>query len=725
MARLEPIETDVKGIHIEKPFKKFQIEGSDLLFIVDKEKDKYLVRIEDNLGNIEYPRTEFKGEFWRKKRTVSGLVKELNELDISKEFDSTKFRLDIANALDEQLELHTELEIQNQEYVDEQLLEEKYDSEIIEKAEEMLEEKHILKYVKTVLDHKIAGEDRNKVALFLQLLTKDFEEPLMVFGVQKQGEGKSYLLKSVLDLFPDEMVEDLTDATKASIYRIAEDEGSTYFKDKIVYFGEIPEEEDDREVFQVFRQLVSEGEVNKRLTMDKGEGLESHELHLEGAPCMATTTTDPDRIDKQDLSRGVTFSPSMSDRQYEAVREYQNREEEIPEDALEPQKIKELEKVIKCCIEIIADNEVEVRNPFARDIDELVPERTANIKRDYPKVMRIVGRVPTYLYYRQRPEAESGGTTYKLTTWKDVIRGLWINKDFINGMLEGRVEATLDVLQEIKKKVEPVNYSYDELEELEADDEDIEGVSFTNADVEKWTGINSDTVYNYTRKLEKLGFIYKDKRSRPNKQYLVEEGKTENGGITPRALKVILEAFIEEENVRNWADFSLKFYSFEGDKERIIEKVGLSEEDIPENEDLEIDLGLFRSSDYPTPVYMQNSRIKSEVANSLILSKEDANISLRFGGVSKTFTLFDEANKEEDVSRSGMKEKDQEVEKPKDSDLASLYDQLNQEGGKTELDQVTHLVPGAEEVEILDGIRESKAFETFKEGNKKKVRVCG
>jgi len=532
-------------------------------------------------------------------------------------------------------------------------IETRYSSDRIDKAKDLLENKHILKKVKTVLDHRIAGEDRTKMGVFLQLLTKDFEEPLMVFGIQKQGEGKSFIAKNVIDLFPDHMVENMTDATKSSIYRVAQNEGPDYFEDKIVYFGEIPEDEDDRTVFQIFRQLVSEGKVSKRLVLDEGGTMESGKLELEGAPAMITTTTDPERIDPQDMSRGVEYTPSMTPEQNKAVREYQNREAELPDHATEPVEIDDLAETIRCALDLLSQEEISITNPFVRDIDEIVPDDADNIKRDYKKILKVVGRVPTYLYRYQRPTATAGNSQETLTTWKDVIRGIWINKGFINRMLEGRHQSDMDVLETIKQHVDPVDYTIDQIQTRIDNDDSIEGTYFTNDDVENWTGVATGTAQNTTRRLAKHGFIYKDSSRRPNRHYLPKNPESETGQITPRALQGIIERFKDAENVRDWADLFLKFSDIE-DREKLLDRVGI-DEDLP----VEVDLGLVQDMNLPTPVYMEFSGISLNQPESVIVNKNGANISIELRGVNETiYSSSDENRSNDKINNSENDEED-------------------------------------------------------------------
>jgi hypothetical protein len=555
-----------------------------------------------------------------------------------------------------------------QDIEDQETVEDRYSSEVIERAEKLLENEHILQKVKTVLDHRVAGEDVNKLGLFLQLLTKDTEDPLMIFGIQKQGEGKSYLAKQVIDLFPDHMVEKLTDATKSSIYRIAETEGKDYFDGKIVFFGEIPEDEDDREVFQIFRQLVSEGHVEKRLTLDKGGDLESSKLELEGTPAVISTTVNEGLIDAQDMSRGMAYSPEMSKEQNEKVRSFQNTESQFPDHLRNPEEIDRLEETIECAMDILAEDEVKIQNPFTEDIDNQVPKDTDNIKRDYPKTLKISAEMPTYLYHRQRPKREIEGTEYTFVTWKDVARGLVINKEFINNMIRGQTESVLDAYKVIKDKMEKVEKSYNDMPsyvtEVGIEDEE----SFTNKDLEKWIGLASQTSRQYTRKLDRMELIYKDTSNRPHQHYLVDNELSEKAGITLSSLHIILASVIEREELGDWLDKYYSFTGLEGDGGDLLDEIAFSEEDLP----VELDIGLKRDPNLPTPLYMKNGQRWINEATGVTVSKEGSIIMCDFDSVSKSFRKdledSDENGSDSDEDNDGIISESELIDVLEDND---------------------------------------------------------
>jgi hypothetical protein len=567
-----------------------------------------------------------------------------------------------------------------QEAEDQESVEDRYSDQVVASAEKLLEEEHILKKVKTVLDHRIAGEDVNKLGLFLQLLSKDTDSPLMIFGIQKQGEGKSYLAKNVIDLFPDHQVERLTDATKSSIYRIAQNEGKDYFDDKIVFFGEIPENEDDRDVFQIFRQLNSEGEVQKRLTMGESGEMESKKLELEGSPVVISTTVNEGLIDAQDMSRGMAYSPEMSKEQNEKVREYQNTEKEFPDHVRNPEEIENLEKALECALDVLSSDDVNLQNPFTRDLGNQVPEDSENIKRDYPKTLQIASEMPAYLYHRQRPKRDLHDCEYTYVSWKDVARGVVINRKFINNMIRGRTESTMDAYRKIKEEIENSEKSYSQMRTRTNDPGiDVDAEYFTNKDLEKWMGLASKTAAEYTRKLDTMELIYKDSSTRPNRHFLVDTDKTETAGITLRSLHNIIASVIDREELGEWARKYYEIMDIEGSGGDILDDVAFSQEDLP----ISLDIGLERDDTLPTPLYQRFSEYKVEEATGLKLQTDGSVIMYDPRSVIASFSAQDDENSDEspdDSDKESVFSKYDDAPQHQISEAFSVLEAVGREG---------------------------------------------
>lgn len=643
---VEPVETSVSGEDVERPFQKFKV--GDQLLTIDKVKDGYTYRLDKDDERV-IPTREISDHFWRKGRTTASMLKDLKKVGaVPKDFDKTKFQNEIGKVLDVQLRNWNTTEIEKDLRPEEEKLEDRYEKETIEEANRILREENILKQVKTVLDYKIAGESKNKMGIFLHCLTKDSDQPLIIYGVSKQAEGKSFLVQQILELYPGHQIEEVTDMTPASIYRIAQEHGKDYYDGKIVNLGELSSEDEDDDVSRIFRQLVTEGKVTKQLVMDTEDGQKTKKLELEGAPVLIATTTDADKIDEEDLSRGITYSPDLGDQQDKLIRKFQNKQNELPEEVFYPEEIQELEETLTCCLDIISEQDISIRNPYTQVMDKIVPLDSDNARRDYPKVMKIVAQTVTKLFHKQRPSTELSGQRYCFTSWEDIVRGLMINQDFINNMLDNTLESALQVFETIERKVAPNSLTYQEMETIRNEDGNIGGDPFTNADVRDWTGMKEKTVMNTTKTLDRQKLIFKDYRHRPHKHHLPHDALVQRG-ITPNTHLTIVESALDGKGVEAWFKHSAKYWSLERPEE-VKKQLILEPKDLP----YRLETGLGRDDSYELPIYLQDTEEKGiYTVLEIKMSETDLYIELNGPNGSRTIHKFadtdeDDENEEDD-----------------------------------------------------------------------------
>nr|EGQ40176.1 MAG: hypothetical protein J07AB56_09040 [Candidatus Nanosalinarum sp. J07AB56] len=499
-------------------------------------------------------------------------------------------------------------------------LDEKYSEERMERARELLEDEEMLCKVKSVLDHKIAGEDRTKLSLFLQMLSKETESPLMIFGIQKQGQGKSFIAKNVIDLFPENQVKKVTKMTKAALYRSAQKDPNR-FEGKIVFFGEIPENDDERHIFQIFRQLVSEGQVTKELVIEENGNQHVRELKLEGAPCLVTTTTNPDLIDEQDRSRGVTYSPDTSERQNKRVREFQKSRRKFPDGVNEPPKIQQLENDIETALDIVSRQDFNVLNPYVEDLDNLIPEESPNIRRDFNKILQITAELPALLHHKNRRKIEDDSTSHILVSYKDVFRGLAIQRKTIQNMLEGRSQLLLDVYEEITERVEPNANDHEGMRQMVENEliEDRKNLdTFEISDVKRWMNIEYGPARRIMKALDEMELVYKDTSTRPHQHFLVDE-ELENGGLSRKRVKKTLARVIDGENAQKW----LKNFSdrtgnaVKGGSAPVSSELVPAEREYP----LKIRTGLGGDDTLPLPEHLHSQENKSKLISAVSVNE--------------------------------------------------------------------------------------------------------
>jgi len=276
------------------------------------------------------------------------------------------------------------------------------------------------------------------------------------------------------------------------------------------------------------------------------------------------------------------------------------------------------------------------------------------------------------LYHRQRPKEEMHGKEHTYVTWKDMVRGLVVNRKFVNNMIQGRIESAMDAYGLIQDNVEADSRSYDELDNAE----EIDGDSFTNMDVKRWMGVEKKTADEYTRKLDEWKLIYKDASTKPHRHYVVDTKKSETAGITLRTLYDIIESVFEREELGEWAKQHCDLTDIEEGEEDVVDKVGFSKDDLP----IELDVGLESVQSFRDPLYMKFSQWSINEPTTVKLEMKDGVISCGFGSVSEEFSGGINGDSEEpdsdDDSEPGEDDggQDQDQEENEDDYVDSVPD---------------------------------------------------
>lgn len=441
----------------------------------------------------------------------------------------------------------------------------KYEEEVYNNAFDLLKHPHLLQIIRHVLDYKIAGEKRKKLFVTLSCLRKDQKDSIFCIGIGKPGEGKSWLVENVLSLFPDGVVVRMNDATIASVYRASEDDVH-YFDGKIVHFGDLSEKpsEELTELFNIFKQLVSEGIVTKWIMLKEDGEMVRRKLELRGKPVVTYTTISPE-TEETIRSRGMEWSPTLSPEQKEIVHQYQRITKRLPEDIYYPQYVRDLEVVIKCAFEILALQKEQILNPYTDVLDKAIAVETKDIKRARLKIYNIIEDV-THLYRFQRAKILIGRKEYVITHPTDVVYGAHIAADEIKFMLGGVPPALFDVLEAIKRAFKPLSREYNELvrlahtksedkkaEQAEAIKE-LEEKAFRSSDVKKLTGDSKRSAQEYLRILADEKYIIKDSSKTPHKHWVPPTNGLIKQGECAWDVRALLESLFSENKFSEWSD---------------------------------------------------------------------------------------------------------------------------------------------------------------------------
>ncbi|HZY95349.1 MAG TPA: hypothetical protein VFE98_10930 [Candidatus Bathyarchaeia archaeon] len=284
------------------------------------------------------------------------------------------------------------------------------------------------------LDRKIAGEDTNKVLLFLVCLSAFTKGPLSAVVKGVTGAGKSRIVNRVLDIFRRMgVVIEFSRITGAYLENMAKSQATS----KPVMRKEISNEEYVAELkawreqprridlsgkilfidelrgitnSQSPKLLISEGRLRLG-TVINGEPVE---IEVVGTPSVITTTTLASMQDPEFENRIIPMQIDESAEQTNRVLDYEADGFEDPsEDYSEEPRTKALLDLLQGL------KPYEVANPYAHLIKAEYPSSSIESRRDFPKLMSSIN-VVAWLYQEQRRKARKGLTVAVVAEPQDI-----------------------------------------------------------------------------------------------------------------------------------------------------------------------------------------------------------------------------------------------------------------------------------------------------------------
>lgn len=151
----------------------------------------------------------------------------------------------------------------------------------------LLEDERLLDRVLDVLDEMgSVGEETNKLALYLAMTSRRLDEPISTRVKGESSSGKSYLVKCVARLFPEEDIVELTAMSDRALFHM---KSSMEHRVLIVYERPGAQNSD----YQI-RTFQSEGKLRYLVTVKDPEtgALGAEELEVKGPIAYIETTTE-------------------------------------------------------------------------------------------------------------------------------------------------------------------------------------------------------------------------------------------------------------------------------------------------------------------------------------------------------------------------------------------------------------------------------------------------
>lgn len=285
----------------------------------------------------------------------------------------------------------------------------------IQKEQEVinrLQNEHLLHAISCQLNNiGIAGEENNRLLLFI-IASSYKHQPLHAVIQSSSGSGKSHLINSIANCFPDEDVLSLSRITSKSLYHIKGDS----LKTKLVLIQDF-DGLDDEALF-AFRELQSYGKLTTSMTGKDPFGNHSAKFHtVHGHFASMGATTKELYLDNQ--SRSILLHMDESKEQTERVLSYT------------PPLYSEIELVqneLKNMIRMLKPHSV--INPFAQSL--ILPHHIPMARRLNTQLKQFIEQI-TFLHQYQRELDEQGRL---ITTKEDVEFGinlftecLWLKVD--------------------------------------------------------------------------------------------------------------------------------------------------------------------------------------------------------------------------------------------------------------------------------------------------------
>ena len=345
----------------------------------------------------------------------------------------------------------------------------------------------ILHQIKTnFLDKDIIGEDTNKLLLFIIALTSLTNKPLGGIITGESSAGKSHIAKKVLKHFGN--VEEFSRMTEASPDRMGGN-----FTNKILYISELKGVDESQSKLRI---LISEGKL-RLLSCDMEGGGSTTVIETTGVPSFITTTTSLSP-DTELLNRLFMLSIDETESQTKKVLKFEAQQFMDIYDVDYAQRNNESELV-----SIMSHlNVKEYRIPFADILARLFPARSLKARRDFKKLLNIIGTV-AFLHQYQRPivkQIKNPINSYILATPADFyiafrIAGASLQTTLMN--IQQRALETLAIF--------------------------TEGDSFTAGEVSVRIDKTQSTTRQILNSLMHSGFLLRDDSKKPY-HFIIKEG---------------------------------------------------------------------------------------------------------------------------------------------------------------------------------------------------------
>ena len=195
------------------------------------------------------------------------------------------------------------------------------DLSVIDQAKEILSGHNVLEVARAALEENgLVGEQIAAKAVFLAGVSRLLPKPMAVLIQGSSASGKSYTIKKVASLFPDESKIHATQMTPKALFHM--EQGG--LKNRFVVAGERTRaaNDDTAEATRALREMLSEHELNKLMPVKEGGQIVTRRIHQEG-PISYVESTTANNIFEEDLNRMLLIHTDESEEQTRRILDAQ------------------------------------------------------------------------------------------------------------------------------------------------------------------------------------------------------------------------------------------------------------------------------------------------------------------------------------------------------------------------------------------------------------------
>jgi DNA-binding transcriptional ArsR family regulator len=382
--------------------------------------------------------------------------------------------------------------------------------EIKTKALELLNGDCPLFKIKQILDKTIVKEDKNKLMLFLLLLSKNLGKDLAqaIFTIAPAGAGKSYMSWNVLRYIDDVYDEKKCPEGKILWLTRSSTHGLEYymkkFKDLTGYILYVEQAPGIEEAQQSIMPIFTEKGLKVVVAMIENGKPIAKELNIEGCPVFLTNATRPIRSEEMS-SRVWILEPDTSEEQTKEIQNFQKQLEKFPFE----KRYEEDEKLLKTMVKTLETPDGFLI-PFVDAIE--FPTKQVRTRRDFPRFLALM-KLSCYLHQLKRKKVEIENKKYLIVTFADYYIATRLAEQILKPTLYGLNETALKIYETCKKLYKSHDGSAESLLEN----------PITSRTVAQESGLSQTTCSIYLKALVNAGLLAFEKIGRENYYTIVKK----------------------------------------------------------------------------------------------------------------------------------------------------------------------------------------------------------